>query len=87
MILLIIRARAGNLQGPYCFSNDYLLGPEQVSTCEVPVVFQMIIIRARAGNLQGHYCFSKDYLLGPEQVLTCEVPIVFQRIIYLFLGF
>ena len=65
--LFFIRARAGfDLQGPYCFSKDYLLGPKQ-GACEVPIVFQMIIIRAQAGNLQGPYCFSKDYLGGQAQ--------------------
>ena len=37
-----IRARAGNLQGPYCFSKDSLLGPEQ-GTCKDPIVFERIL--------------------------------------------
>ena len=40
---LFIRARGGNLQGPCCFSNYSVLGPEQ-GTCKVPIVFQIILI-------------------------------------------
>ena len=36
-----------------------ILGPEQVSTSEVPIVFEMII-RAQAGKLRGPNCFSND---------------------------
>ena len=45
----IFRAQAGNLQGPYCFSNDSLLGPEQ-GTCKDPIFF---LIDSLLGPEQG----------------------------------
>ena len=40
---MIIRARAGlDRRRPYCFSKDYLLGPEQGS-CEVPIIFKWLL--------------------------------------------
>ena len=57
--LIVIRARAGNLQGPYCFSKDSLfLGPGQ-GTCKDPIVFKMILY----SSLFIYFFFFSDKMI------------------------
>ena len=90
VFLRIIRARAGNLQGPCCFSNDYQ-GPSRSPLVRSLLFFKWLllepkqgtckdpivfqmIVRAWAGNLQGSYHFSNDSLLLS---LLCNIYHVF----------
>ena len=53
VIVKIFRAQVGNLQGPYCFSKDSLLGPEQ-GTYKDPIVFQIFFFFFRENDCIFH---------------------------------